>query len=169
MKRVLMASVLAGMGVMVGCEEKKADTVVDKSKQATQAVGDKMKDAGNAVKDAATTAADKTKDVVNAGVDKAKDMGTALKGDVKNLMDTIKGKVETLDKGGTSLDPAKKGEFDKAMTGIKSTWADLSKKFDDVSTQSGEAMAKGLADVKEAGLKLMDNVKMTAEKFGIKS
>jgi hypothetical protein len=169
MKRVLMVAVLAGLGVMVGCEEKKADSIADKTKAAANAVGDKAKEAGTAVKDAAGTAADKAKEIGNAAADKAKDVGTALKVEVQNLMDTIKTKVDTLDKGGSTLEPAKKSEFDKAMTGIKSTWADLSKKFDEVSSKSGEAMATGLAEVKEAGVKLMDNVKLTAEKFGLKN
>ena len=173
MKRVLMVAVLAGLGVMVGCEEKKADSMADKAKQAAGAMGDKAKDAGTAMKDAAGTAADKAKEMGNAAADKTKEMASkatdAVKGEVKNLMDTIKGKVDTLDKSGSTLEPAKKSEFDKAMTGIKSTWADLSKKFDDVSSKGGDAMATGLAEIKAAGVKLMDNVKLTAEKFGLKS
>jgi hypothetical protein len=161
MKRVLMVAVLAGMGVMVGCEEKKADSVADKAKQAAQGAADKAKDAGTAMKDAAAGAADKAKDMGNVAADK-------LKAEVKNLMDTIKGKVDTLDKGGSTLEPAKKGEFDKAMAGIKTTWTDMSKSFDGLSGQTSDAMAKTLADLKDKGTKLLDTVKLTAEKFGIK-
>lgn len=161
MKRVLMVVALAGMGVMVGCEEKKADTVVDKSRQATQAVGDKMKDAGAAMKDAASTAADKTRDMATMASDK-------VKGEVKNLMDTIKGKVDTLDKGGSTLEPAKKSEFDKAMTGIRGTWADMTRGFDGLANKTGDAMTTALADLKDKGAKLMDTVRTTGEKFGIK-
>jgi len=168
MKRVLMVAALAGLGFMAGCEEKKADSIADKTKAAANAVGDKAKDAGTAMKDAAGTAADKAKEMGNAAADKAKDMGAALKGEVQNLMDTIKGKVETLDKGGSTLEPAKKSEFDKAMTGIKSTWADMTKGFDGLSGQTGDAMAKTLADLKTKGTELMATVKTTAEKFGIR-
>ena len=83
-------------------------------------------------------------------------------------MDTVKGKVETLTKGGDSLKPDQKGEFEKAMTGIKGTWTDLSSKWDGLSGKTGEGLTKGLGELKDQGMKLMDTVKTTAEKFGIK-
>ncbi len=172
MKRVLMVAVLAGLGVMVGCEEKKADSIADKAKQAAGTMGDKAKDAGTAMKDAAGTAADKAKEMGTAAADKTKEMAAkatdAAKGEVKNLMDTIKGKVETLDKGGATLEPAKKSEFDKAMAGIKSTWADMTKGFDGLSSQTGDGMMKALDGLKTKGTELMATVKTTAEKFNIK-
>ena len=143
MKRLLivgLVGVLAGTGVMVGCEEKSD----------TGGTVDKMKNAGS------------------AAVDKAKDMGNKVKDEVQNLMDTTKAKIDALSKGGDSLKPDQKAEFDKAMTSIHAGWDDLSAKFKSATSSSADAMAKGLADAKDAGQKLLDNVKATAEKFGIK-
>jgi hypothetical protein len=150
MKRILMATVVLGLGVLVGCEEKKADNPLDKAKAAAPAATDKMKDMGKLV------------------ADKAADVTTALKGEVKNLVDTLKGKVDALAKGGDLLKPDQKAEFDKAVAGIKASWTDLSKSFEEAGSKTGDALAKGLADAKTAGLKLMETVKTTADKFGVK-
>jgi uncharacterized protein YaaN involved in tellurite resistance len=159
MNRIFTVVVVAGLGLgVIGCEEKKADNA---AKPAAPGAMDKMKDAGNA-------AADKMKDAGHAVADKTKEMGSALKGDVQNLVDTLKTKVDTLTKGGDSLPADQKPEFDKAMTTIKSGWSDLSAKFQSASSATGDAMAKGLADAKDAGMKLMDSIKTTADKFGIK-
>ena len=44
----------------------------------------------------------------------------------------------------------------------------MSKGFDGLSSQTGEGMTKTLGELKEKGAKLMETVKTTAEKFGIK-
>lgn len=154
MKRAMVLALVAGAGLALGgCEEKKADPVA--------AATDAAKKAGDAAKDSAAKATDAAKDVANKATD-------ALQGEVKNLMDTVKGKVEALVKGGSSLTGEKKGEFDKAVTGIQTNWTDLSKMFDALKGQSGEGLMKNLTELKDKGTKLMDTVKTTADKFGIK-
>lgn len=154
MKRAMVLALVAGAGLALGgCEEKKADPVGQ--------LGDAAKKAGDAVKDGAAKAGDAAKDVASKATD-------ALQGEVKNLMDTVKGKVEALVKGGSSLTGEKKGEFDKATAGIQTTWTDLSKLFDGLKGQSGEGLMKTLTDLKDKGGKLMETVKATADKFGIK-
>ncbi len=154
MKRAMVLVLAAGVGLVLGgCEEKKADPVGQLSDAAAKA--------GDAVKDGAKKAGDAAKDVANKATD-------ALHGEVKNLMDTVKGKVDALVKGGSSLTGEKKGEFDKAISGIQSSWGDLSKMFDGLKGQSGEGLTKSLTDLKDKGTKLLDTVKTTAEKFGIK-
>lgn len=154
MKRVLALAIVAGLGVMVGCEEKKTDSLMDSAKKSADSVAAKAKDA-------AATATDKAKDMGNVVTDK-------LKGEVQNLMDTVKGKVDQLVKGGETLKADQKPEFDKAVSGIKSTWEDLSKNFSSLSSQSGDGLMKTLGDLKTKGTELMTTVKNTAEKFGIK-
>lgn len=154
MKRALVLALVAGAGLaMGGCEEKKAEPA--------KALGDAAKQAGDAMKDGAKKAGDAAKDVANKATD-------ALQGEVKNLMDTIKTKVDALVKGGSSLTGEKKGEFDKAVAGIQTSWSDLSKMFDGLKGQTGEAMTKTLAELKDKGSKLHETVKTTADKFGIK-
>ncbi|HMN42471.1 MAG TPA: hypothetical protein PKE29_16645 [Phycisphaerales bacterium] len=146
----LMAGVVGlSMFAAMGCEEKKANPL-----------GDAMKDAGNKAKDATAGMAEKVKDVAGSAADK-------IKAEVQDLMDNTKKKVDALAKGGESLKADQKGEFDKAMSGIHSTWDDLSAKFAGLKDQAPEAMAKTLADLKDKGVKLMDTVKSTATKFGI--
>ncbi len=151
MKRALIVAGVAGLSMLVamGCEEKKANPL-----------GDAMKQAGDKAKDATAGMADKVKDAANAAADKAQ-------AEVKDLMDNTKKKVDALAKGGESLKADQKGEFDKAMAGIRSTWDDLSKNFDGLKGQAPDAMVKTLADLKDKGVKLMDTVKSTATKFGI--
>lgn len=154
MKRFLVLAIVAGLGVMVGCEEKKTDSLMDSAKKSASGMADKAKDA-------ASTATDKAKDMGNV-------VGDRLKGEVQNLMDTVKGKVDQLTKGGETLKAEQKPEFDKAIAGIKSTWEDVSKSFSSASSQTGDGLMKGLNDAKDKGIKLLDTVKTTAEKFGIK-
>jgi hypothetical protein len=161
MKRTLTAVMVVSMaglvGFGVGCEEKKADPI----SKAT----DGMKDAANKAGDAMKGAADKAK---AAGADLATKATDALQGEVKNLMDTAKTKIDALVKGGSGLAADKKPEFDKAVSGIQSTFGELTKNFDGLKGQTGEGLAKTLGELKTKGTELMTTVKTTAEKFGIK-
>jgi hypothetical protein len=164
MKCALIVAGLVGMSVFaMGCEEKKADPIANAAKQ----VGNAAKDAGDKTKDAMSSVADKAKDMGDKAKDAVAGMADKAKAEVKDLMDNAKKKVDALAKGGESLKPDQKGEFDKAMTGIRSTWDDMSKGFDSLKGQAPDAMTKTLADLKDKGTKLMDTVKTTAAKFNI--
>lgn len=161
MKRTMTALMVVGMTGLVGfaggCEEKKADPL---SKAA-----EGMKDAASKAGDAMQGAADKAK---AAGADLANKATDALQGEVKNLMDTAKTKIDALVKGGSNLAADKKPEFDKAVSGIQSTFGELTKNFDGLKDQTGEGLMKTLNELKTKGTELMATVKTTAEKFGIK-
>lgn len=176
---------IAGLALIAGGCEKKPDatSALDQAKQATQAAADKAKDAAKSAGDAAKAAGDKAAaaatdaskaagDAAKAAGDKAKDMGNAAieaaKAPLKNLMDTAKTKLDGLVKGGASLTGDKKGEFDKAVTGIQSTFGDLTKGFDGLKDLKLDTLTTKVKEMTTKGEGLLKSINDTAAKFGIK-
>jgi ElaB/YqjD/DUF883 family membrane-anchored ribosome-binding protein len=189
MKKVLLAAALMGAMAMVGCEDKKNDPG-NAAKNAADNAKSSAKDAGSAMKDAADKAADAAKDAANKGAaaakdsadkmkdaakdsadkmkDATKDMASALKTEVNTMVDKIKSQMSSLTKGADSVPADKKADYAKAMDGLNSDFKSVQDAVTKMGTQTGDSAMKALGDIKTMGAKLLDNIKMTADKYGIK-
>lgn len=178
MKKVILCTALVGALAMVGCEEKKADpanamkNAADSAKSAAKDAGSAMKDAADKAAGAAKDAADKgaaaAKDAAEKAKDTAKDVAGSLKAEVNTMVDKIKGQMSSLTKGGETLPADKKSDFAKAMDGLNGEFKGVQDAVSKLGTQTGDGAMKALTDIKSMGTKLMDNIKATADKFGIK-
>lgn len=169
MNRLILAGMAVGLLVVAGCEEKPK----------APAIGNTLKDAGNAMNDAAKKAGDSAKsaaDSAKTAADKAVASGTqaiagvidSAKKEGTTLVDKAKGQLDQLSAKASTVAADKKPDFDKAMTDLSGQFTALKEKVTKLGGDSPDAIGKALTEIKSAGTKLMDGIRTTAEKHGIK-
>lgn len=158
MKSPLIVSLVATTlfaGGLLGCEEKPS----------TPNVTDKLKDAAKSTTDAARNAAKSATDSVK---DAAASATAKLQEEIKGMVDTARARLDALTKGGSSVAADKKSEFDKAVSDLSTQFKSLSDGFAGLKDHAGDALTRKLGELKDIGTKLMDGIKATADKYGIK-
>jgi len=165
MNRLILAGMAVGLLIVGGCEEKPKVPEAPK-------LGNTIKDAGNAMGDAAKKAGDSAK----AATEKAVAQGTqAIAGAIESakkegtgLVDKAKGQMDQLSAKASTVAADKKPEFDRAITDLSGQFTALKDRVAKLGGDSPAAIGTALTEIKSAGTKLMDGIRATADKFGIK-
>lgn len=164
MNKLMGIVLVAGLALVVGCEEKKAPT---------KTPADAVKGAADGAKDAAKGAVDGAKDAGKAAVDgvkeKAAEGAAALRDKavevLKPQVDAAKTKLDELVKKADGLDAVKKTAATPLVDAAKKAFADLTAKFDGLKSagdgwdKAKEAVEAALKGFNDSAAKLGDLVK----------